>query len=76
MRFASEEGGAMHHTQRRVPLGQQPSLLRKLPPGAHEWILAVVARSGRNLPRGDVPRMPPLSNQHRVAVVEIRHDEG
>src|SRR6266566_5069731 len=54
----------------------EPCLLGELAPRAGFRILAIGERPGGHLPRRYVPRMAPLPHEHRVAVVEVRHDKS
>src|SRR5690349_17863231 len=75
MRRPRQERRAVHRAQRAPALGHEAGLLDKLSTGAGLRIFVTVERAGRHLPRRHVPRVPPLADKHRVAVVEPRHDE-
>ena len=76
VRGAGEDRRPTDDAQRAVASGYETGLLGKLAPGALERILARVGRSRGHLPRRCVPRVPPLADEHRVAVVEVRDDES
>ena len=76
MGATGQKCSAMDHTQPPVARGDETRFLRKLAARALHGILAVVERPGGHLPGRDVPCVPPLPDEHRIAVVEVGHDKG
>src|SRR5713226_1241532 len=60
---------------RLVTGGDESRFLRQLATRARQRILAVIECPGRHLPRRLVPRVAPLTHEHRVGIVEVGDDE-
>ena len=75
VRATGQERGSMNDPQRDVFRCDQSCLFGQLASRAIQRILIAVEGAGRDFPRGCVPRVAPLPNQHGVRVLEVRDYE-
>src|SRR5215472_11415776 len=72
---AGQQRRAPGGAQRRPLVRDETGLLAQLPLGAGDRLLARLDRAGGHLPGGLPPGVPPLPDQHRRAVLQVRDDE-